>query len=266
MRAWLCVCFFAGLLAANAEEGVPGPAPAAPPAETAAQPLAAPAKADASKHAWARFGVGTTHMTRHLIMAGKETKAEETGSAELAAVGEKDCTVIVYQGTGEKRVKVAEVKYLLLAPECILMDARTQEQFDALKVVGREEVKAAGKAWNCTVYEFSRKGEPLMQQIAVAESGLRIRTVTGTNEGGKLTRPIVEILVKEQATLSGKDRKLECQVYEAEDKELGEKTVLWVSSSVPGGLVRSETASKDEQGNEVREILEVTDWKAVEHK
>lgn len=241
-----------------AEEPAPaGTAPAAP------KPAAKP---DPARHPWARFGVGTSQTSRHVILEDGKVRLEEEGSAELTAVTEKDCTVTIYQGTGEKRAKAAEFVYALLVPECILMDAKTAEQFDSLRKTGAETVKAAGREFACTVYEFSRKDQPVMQQIAVDETGQRVRTVTGANENGKPAKPFVDILLKEQVTLNGKDRKIACRLYESEDQVLGEKTQTWYSDEVPGGLVRAETVSKDEQGHEVREIFEVTGWKAEARK
>lgn len=230
------------------------------------QPPETPAKFDPAKHAWARFGVGTTHQTRHVILAGKETKTDQVGDAELTEVTGKDCTVAIYQGEGEKRLKVGEIKYLYMMPECILMDENMKELLGAPRVVGKEKIKAAGKEFDCTVYEFSKQDEQTMQRIAVSSEGLRIRTESGTNENGKLTKPVVELLVREKAMLTSKDRKVECNVYESEDKELGEKSVIWRSSAVPGEIVRSETVSKDDKLGEIKEIFEITDWKIVERK
>ncbi|MBI3829646.1 MAG: hypothetical protein HY291_09030 [Planctomycetes bacterium] len=232
----------------------------------APQPPETPAKFDPAKHAWAKFSAGTSHQTRHVILAGKETKTDQAGDAELTEVTDKDCTVAIYQGEGEKRVKVGEMKYLLVAPECVLQDANTKDSLGAPRIVGKEKIKAAGKEFDCTVYEFSKPDEQAMQRIAVSGEGLRIRTESGINENGKMTKPVVELLVREKAALTSKDRKIECNVYESEDKELGEKAVIWRSPAVPGEIVRSETVSKDDKLGEIKEIFEITDWKIVERK
>ncbi|MCW8130982.1 MAG: hypothetical protein KIS92_11585 [Planctomycetota bacterium] len=247
------------LLLAGAALWAEEPAPPAKPPESSAKP-------DPARHPWARFGVGTTQTTRHVVLADGKVTLEEEGSAELTAATGKDCTVTVYQGAGDKRVKAAEIVYALFDPACILMEAKAAEAFDPLRKIGVETVKAAGRSFACSVYEFSRKDQPAMQQIAVDDAGVLVRSATGANENGKLAKPVVTLLLKEKVTLNGKDRKVECRLYESEDKVLGETTQTWLSDEVPGGLVRAETVSRDEQGHEVREIFEVTGWKAVERK
>jgi len=234
---------------------------------------------DATKHPWARFGVGSFAVAKHKVFVGPGLKNEQTATAELTEIKDGVCTVTIYEGEGDKKKKAGSMRYALLAPECIMVDANpkgnpfhggdpeeAKESVKPPKAVGQETIEAAGKQYACTIYEME-ESDGMVKQTAVTAEGLRVRTVTGMkNDQGKIEEPLVELLTKADTVLSGGGKKLRCQIYAREDKDLGEKTVTWFSLDIPGGVVRSETVSKDESGTEVRDTFEVVEWKAVERK
>jgi len=234
---------------------------------------------DAAKHPWARFGVGSFAVAKHKVFIGKGLQSAQTATVELTEIKSGVCTVAVYEGEGSKKKKVGTMRYALVAPECILVDANLSENLfhgggpsllqaavKQPKAIGQETVEAAGKQYACAMYEIEEH-DGMVKQSAVTAAGLRVRTITGTkNDQGQIEEPLIELLTKVDVVLSGGGKKIRCHVYQREDPILGEKMVTWLSLDIPGGVVRAETVSKDESGTEVRDTFEIVEWKVVDKK
>lgn len=230
----------------------------APQGTTPAKPF------DPAKHAWAKFGVGSWITLKSTLEAGKE-RSEQVVTFVLTEVTARECTVSKYEGAADSKKKTGVERFALTPPEGVLQPLEGTRAPHLPKSVGAEKIETAGQTFSCVLYEYD-EGDGTVQQVALTEAGLRVRRVSGTKKDGKLFEPDTEMLVKTKEPLKVAGKELECARYEQNDAALGERYTAWESDSIPGGLVRAELVSKDDEGKEVKNRFELVAWKCFEKK